>query len=271
MKYSVLMSVYQKEKAEFFKLSLKSMFEQTCPPEQVVVVCDGKLTEELDQVLEDFKRQYPKILTLHRLEENMGTGYAANVGLELCRNELIAKMDSDDIAYMDRCEKQLLEFKRESTLDMLGGYVSEFEGDISNEKAVKKVPEMHKDIMQYAKRRNPFNNQTLMYKKSKAVECGGYTCNTRCEDYDFVSKMLISGAKCRNIPECLVHYRLDAGAYERRKNWKNTVGFVSVRYKNWKRGFCSFADFLIPCIAQMVLFVLPVAFTKKIYTVILRR
>ena len=184
----------------------------------------------------------------------MGTGYAANEGLKLCRNELIAKMDSDDIAYLDRCEKQLAEFEKDEKLDMLGGYVSEFEGSISNEKAVKKVPTSHGDIIKYAKRRNPF-----------------YTCNTRCEDYDFIVKMIMNGAKCQNVPENLVHYRLDSGAYERRKNWKNTVGFVLVRYRNWKRGFCSFTDFLLPCAAQMLLFLLPVAFTKKLYIKVLRK
>lgn len=271
MKYSVLMSVYYKEKAEFFRLSLKSMFEQTCPPEQVVVVCDGELTGELDEVLEDFQKQYPEILTVHRLKENMGIGYAANAGLKLCRNELIAKMDSDDISYTDRCEKQLAEFAKNPTLDMLGGYVSEFEGEISNEKAIKKVPVTYKDIVKYARRRNPFNHQTLMYKKSKVIQCEGYTWYMRCEDYDFITKMIMSGAKCRNLPECLVHYRLDAGAYERRKNWKNTVGFIGVRYKNWRRGFCSFIDFFIPCIVQIGLFLLPISFTKKLYIRYLRR
>ncbi len=271
MKYSVLMSVYNKEKAEFFKLSLKSMFEQTCPPDEVVVVCDGPLTEELDKVLEEFKAIYEDTLVIYKLKQNMGTGFAANTGLELCKNELIAKMDSDDISYPDRCEKQLKMFEKYEKLDMVGGFVSEFEGEIGNEKAVKKVPCRHSEIIRYAKRRNPFNNQTLMYKKSKALECGGYTCNTRCEDYDFVTKMMINGAKCMNIQECLVHYRLDAGAYERRRNWKNTVGFITVRHRNWRRGFCSFFDFVVPCVAQMVLFVLPVSFTKKIYIKFLRK
>ena len=271
MKYSVLMSVYHKETAEFFRLSLQSMFDQTCMPDQVVVICDGPLTEELDKVLEEFEANYPEILLIHRLEKNMGTGYAANIGLQLCRNELIAKMDSDDIAYSERCEKQLKVFQKHPELDLLGGYVSEFETDISNVIAIKKVPVTHKEIRKFARKRNPFNNQTLMYKKSVALACGGYTCNTRCEDYDFVTKMMMHGAKCRNMPECLVHYRLDAGAYERRKNWKNTVGFIGVRYRNWRRGFCSFVDFLIPCVAQLVLLVLPISFTEKLYLKLLRK
>ena len=271
MKYSVLMSVYYKEKADYFKSSLQSMFEQTCPPDQVVVVCDGPLTVELDDVLESFQKNYPQVLTIHRLEKNMGTGYAANTGLMLCRNELIAKMDSDDISYLDRCKKQLAEFEKDPTLDLLGGYISEFEFHISNITAIKKVPLSSKDILHYAKRRNPFNNATLMYKKDAAIKCGGYIRNTRCEDYDFVTRMMMSGAAVKNIPECLVYYRLDAGAYERRRNWKNTVGFIGVRYKNWRRGFSSFIDFLIPCIAQLILLLLPVSFTKKLYLRFLRK
>ncbi len=270
MKYSVLMSVYKGEKAEFFKLSLKSIFEQTKPPEQIVVVCDGRLTRELNSVINKYLKLYPNILTVYRLKNNMGTGYAANIGLKLCRNEIIAKMDSDDVAYTNRCEKQLNEFEKDKNLDMLGGFISEFEGNIENEIAIKKVPLTHKEILKYSKRRNPFNNQTLMYKKSKAIKCGGYTCNTRCEDYDFIVKMIMSGAKCKNLSDVLVHYRLDGGAYERRKNWKNTVGFISVRYKNYKRGFCSFLDFLIPCAVQLLIFILPISFTKKLYLKLLR-
>lgn len=270
LNYSVLMSVYKGEKAEFFELSLKSMLEQTVKPEQIVVVCDGELTEELDTVLDKFSREYVEILDICRLKQNMGTGFAANTGLELCRNELIAKMDSDDIAYPQRCKRQLEEFEKDKELDMLGGYVSEFEGFVENEIAVKKVPLSNDEIVKYAKRRNPFNNQTLMYKKSKALACGGYTCNTRCEDYDFIVKMIMNGAICKNMPVNLVHYRLDGGAYERRRDWKNTKGFVKVRYKNWRRGFCSFFDFLLPCLVQILLFVLPVMFTKKLYLKVLR-
>lgn len=265
------MSVYKGERPEFLKNSIESIVNQTVRSEQIVIVCDGPLTKELNNVLEFFDSQNPGLFTIYRLPKNMGTGYAANIGLKLCRNELIAKMDSDDIAYPDRCEKQLLMFSKHKKLDMLGGYVSEFETYVENEIAVKKVPLNQKDIRNFAKRRNPFNNQTLMYKKSKAIGCGGYTCSTRCEDYDFIVKMLMSGAKCANIPEKLVHYRLDGGAYERRRNWKNTVGFISVRYKNWRRGFCSFFDFILPCVVQMVLFILPVDFTKKLYIKILRQ
>ncbi|MGL4789812.1 MAG: glycosyltransferase [Anaerotignaceae bacterium] len=268
--YTVILSVYSGEKAEFLKKSIDSIVNQTVKPDEFLIICDGPLTEELDKLLFEFEKENPNLFTIHRLETNMGTGYAANIGLKLCKNQLIAKMDSDDIAYSNRCEIQLKEFEKNPQIDMIGGFVSEFEGTPENEMAVKKVPLSHEEILTFAKRRNPFNNQTLMYKKDKAISCGGYTCNTRCEDYDFIVKMILDGAICKNLNQPLVHYRLDGGAYERRRNWKNTKGFIGVRYKNWRRGFSSFMDFLLPCIAQLILFVLPVGITKKFYIKYLR-
>ena len=50
--YSVLMSVYYKEKAEYLELAIESMLNQTVPPEQFVIVEDGPLTDELEQVIQ---------------------------------------------------------------------------------------------------------------------------------------------------------------------------------------------------------------------------
>ena len=50
--YSVLMSVYSGENPEFFAQSLESLYTQTYPADEIVVVCDGELNEQLDGVLE---------------------------------------------------------------------------------------------------------------------------------------------------------------------------------------------------------------------------
>ena len=91
-KYSVLMSVYHKEKAEFFKLAINSMLSQTVPPDEFVLICDGPLTEQLDAVIEAFCGQYPSLFKVIRLEKNMGLGIALGIGLQECSNELVARM-----------------------------------------------------------------------------------------------------------------------------------------------------------------------------------
>ena len=49
--YSILMSVYWKEKAEYLKESIDSMLNQTVMSNDFVIVCDGPLPKELDGVI----------------------------------------------------------------------------------------------------------------------------------------------------------------------------------------------------------------------------
>lgn len=110
--YSVLMSVYSKENPTWLRLAIESMQTQTLPTSDFVLVCDGPLTPELDGVIAEKQRQMGETLTVVRLEKNVGLGNALNEGIKHCRNELVARMDSDDIAYPDRCEKQVAIFNK---------------------------------------------------------------------------------------------------------------------------------------------------------------
>ncbi len=268
--YSVLMSVYAGEKAEFFKQSVDSMLAQTYPTDDFVLVCDGELTEELDELVAHYEENYSFFHVL-RLEEKLGTGGCANEGLKLCKNEYIVKMDSDDIALPERCETSLYCMAKKPDTDILGAYIEEFDSVSGEYIATKKTPLTHKEIMKYARRRNPFNNQTLVYKKSAVEKTGGYSDVKRCEDYDFVVRMLAGGAKGRNIGKVLVRYRVTEGNYERRKNWANTKSFIAVRWRIHKMGFSSLIDFLVPTALQLIIFIMPSKLTGKIYKKLLRK
>ena len=267
-KYSVLMSVYSGEQAEFFYKSIKSILEQTVPTDDFVIVCDGELTDELDDVIAEFQSRYPCINVIR--SEKCGTGMCANKGLKACRHDLIVKMDSDDIAVKNRCELTMTMFARHPELDMVGGYLDEFDSDTGEHIAFKKTPVSNEEIHKYARRRNPFNNQTLCYRKSSALKIGGYSDIPRCEDYEFVVKMLMAGAIGRNIPKVLVNYRVNKGNLERRSNWVNTKAFIKVRFWMLRKRFSSAADFIIPCGVQLFMFLLPSALTGVIYKRFLR-
>lgn len=268
--YSVLMSVYAGEQAEFFKKSVDSMLSQTLPTDDFVLVCDGELTAELDELVERYEAENSCFHVL-RLDKKAGTGGCANEGLALCKNEYIVKMDSDDIALPNRCEVSMKYLAKHPETDILGAFIEEFDSESGEYIATKKTPQSHEEIMRYARRRNPFNNQTLVYKRSAAQEIGGYSDIKRCEDYDFVVRMLASGAKGRNIGRVLVRYRVTKGNYERRKNWANTRSFIKVRWRIHKMGFSSFMDFLVPTMMQLVIFIMPARLTGAIYKKLLRR
>ena len=267
--YSVLMSVYKGEKPEFLRECIDSMLEQTFAPDDFVLVCDGPLTKELDNVISEYEHKHECFRVLRR-PENMGVGYCANEGLKMCRNEYIVKMDSDDIALPERCELSMYMMAKHPGVDMLGAYISEFDSDTGEEIAVRKTPTGDSAIRKYARRRNPFNNPTLVYKKSWVEKIGGYTTVRRCEDYDFVVRMLAAGAVGRNIPKVLVRYRVNGGNYDRRRNWANTRSFIAVRWKIYRSGFSGLWDFTVTTAAQLVMFLLPSSLTGRFYKKLLR-
>lgn len=269
--YTVSMSVYAGEKPEFLRQSLDSMLAQTHPCRELILVCDGKLNSGLDGVIAEYEGSHSDLMRVIRMEKNCGVGACANAAIEAASTEYILKMDSDDIAMPDRCEKQLRLMAEDPQLDMCGAYIEEFDSDSGEPIAVKRTPVENEEIRQYAKRRNPFNNQTLVYKRAAAVKIGGYTTVSRCEDYDFVVRMLRSGAVGANIPEVLVRYRVTPENLTRRRNKKNTGSFISVRWRIFRSGYSSFLDFLIPCAAQIALFILPESLTGKLYKKFLRK
>lgn len=269
--YSVLMSVYINDNPQYFKTAVESMLNQSLKPNQIVIVCDGVLNKNHNAIIRDFENMYDGLITIVRISKNSGLWNALNEGLKHCRNEFVARMDSDDISLPYRCMVQMLEFKQNKNLDYVGSYATEFIENTENTVSVRRVPLTGAEIGKYAKMRNPFNHPTVMYKKSTVIGCGGYRKMKRCEDYDLAVRLIMSGAICENIPESLLYYRLTEDTFNRRKNWNNTKGFIYVRFLNWRRSFSSFLDFLIPSCMQIVLCFMPVWATKWFYQMILRK
>lgn len=215
MQYSVLMSVYAKENPDYLILSMDSMFKQTVAPDEFVLVCDGPLTPELNAVVERFSQQYPSSFQILRLERNQGLGLALQAGVNACRNNLIARMDSDDIAFPDRCERQLAVFEKDA-VDIVGGTVFEFDGVPSNIYARRITPETHGEILRFAAKRNPFNHPSVMFRKETIIAAGNYQDISLFEDYHLWLRVLRNGGQCYNIQEPLVNMRAGESLYARR-------------------------------------------------------
>ena len=269
--YSVLITVYKKDNPQYFSLALESIINQSIKPEQIVLVCDGELTKQHDLIIKKFEADNPELFTTIRLKKNQGLWNALNVGLENCRNSIVARMDADDIAVSNRCETQLKEFEKDKKLEYLGSYAKEFIGDINNVVSIRKVPLNQKDIKKYARTRNPFNHPTVMYKADSVRKIGGYMKMNRCEDYELAVRLIMNKAVCRNIPKCLLYYRLTEDTFNRRKNWNNTKGFIYVRYLSWRKGFTYFYEFAGMTVLQILLFVMPKFVTILFYQKILRK
>ena len=182
MKFSVLMSIYKKEEPKYFSEALESVLNQTVMPNEIVIIEDGILTKELQDVIIKYKEKYPDIIKNYPLKENKGLGLALNYGVTKCKHNLIARMDTDDIALPTRFEKQLEIFEKNPSYDIVGGNILEFaEGtNITNTRI---VPEKKEEIYKYAKKRNPMNHVTVMFKKDTILEVGNYENLPYFEDY----------------------------------------------------------------------------------------
>lgn len=218
LKYSVLMSIYYKEKPEYLRESIISMLEQTVVPDEIVLVKDGKLTNQLESVIDEFRDN--EVLKIVALEENVGLGKALNIGLNECKNELIARMDTDDISLSNRCEKQLEKFYEDNNLSVVGSAVAEFIDKPSNVIAYKTAKIEHKEIKQQMKFRNPINHPSVMFKKSHVLKVGSYEHWFLNEDYYLWIRMIQQGFMFENINEPLVKMRITNETYLRRGGWK---------------------------------------------------
>lgn len=262
--YSVLMNVYALEKPEHFARALGSMTAQTLPPDEVTIVCDGPLTAELDAVLEQCEAEHPGLLNVVRFPEHQGIGICNNRGLEACRNDIVVRMDSDDISEPDRCEKELAEFAADPSLDIVSGYILEFEQD-ENQGFLRTVPTEREEVLRYARRRMPFSNVTIAYRRSLVLKCGGYRDLSRAEDYDMAARMLMAGANFKTLPELLVRVRVNADAFKRRKDWNHIRSLIGVRWGLYRMGFTSLWDFVVMAGSHLVSLLMPERLIRWLY------
>lgn len=248
--YSVLMSVYHKEKPEYLKQAIESIQAQTLPTNDFVLVCDGPLNDALDKVITNKQQEMGTSLNVVCLAKNGGLGNALNEGIKHCKNELVARMDSDDIAYPDRCEKQIAVFNTHPEVSICSGIVEEFTTNLDIADTKRVPPETSVEIVEFAKKRNPFNHPCVMYKKSAVEAVGSYQDFYLLEDYYLWLRMLMVGYQGYNIQEPLLHMRAGSDMYLRRAGWKYAKTQVRLFKFMKSQGFIGEEQYIKSCVIR---------------------
>ncbi|MCT8569598.1 glycosyltransferase [Glaesserella parasuis] len=259
MKFSVLMSLYFKEKSKYLTECFESLKNQTVRADEIVVVFDGAITPELEQVMQNFAEILP--LNIVRLEQNQGLGKALNHGLTHCRNEWVFRMDTDDICIPERFEKQIAFIEQNPDTIIFGGQIAEFGSDINDIVSYRRVPTETKAIVEFTQKRCPFNHMTVAYQKNAVLECGGY--QDLQEDYYLWIKLVALGKKVANLPEVLVYARIGNGMVGRRRGiaqakaeWRLFKLKHQVGMQNIVSGFITFTMRVVPRLLPTVLLTL---------------
>lgn len=269
--FSVLMSLYIKEKPEYARQCFDSLLSQTVKASEWVIVEDGPLTLELYELLEEYEEKNPGLIKRVPIKVNGGLGPALAKGIQYCSNELVARMDTDDIARSDRFEKQLKQFIKYPQLDICGSWITEFEDDPKNIVAKRQVPLKESEIRKYQRKRDAFNHVTVMYRKSSVLAAGNYQNAPLMEDTMLWANMLMHNARCLNIGDYLVNVRIGKDMYDRRGGWTYFKKYRDGRRMVLSTGYISQMDYLETVAVQLIVALMPSSLRSWVFKDILHR
>lgn len=270
-KLSVLMSVYIKEKPEYVEECFQSLLRQTVQANEWIVVEDGPLSNEMYALIDKYQSEYPGLIKRVPLKDNKGLGQALGAGVSECSNELIARMDTDDIAREDRFEKQLAVFGDKLDLDICGSNIDEFEDFPEQIVAHRNVPLTDTEIKKYQKRRDAFNHMTVMFKKTAVLRAGNYQSCPLMEDTYLWVRMIQSGIQAVNIGEPLVYARIGKDMYERRGGWSYFLKYREGRRKVYETGYIGKMDYFYTLAIQLIVALVPGKIRGGIFKKLLHR
>lgn len=242
--FSVLISVYKYDKPDFFRDALDSITKkQTIMPSEIVLIVDGPVDKRISAVITSIDKECPGLIKIIRLPINQGLGIALQKGLELASNEIVIRMDSDDVAVPNRFEKQVQFMESHPEIAICGGQIEEFIDDESNIVGRRIVPCSDGDIRNYMKSRCPFNHMTVAFRRSEVLRVGNYQPWFWNEDYYLWLRMMLAGCKFSNLPDTLVHVRVGKDMYARRGGLKYFKSEASLQKYMWDNGVISFPQY----------------------------
>lgn len=263
IKFTVLQSVYKNDKPQFLDECFNSIMKSTIQPEKIVLVKDGKIGDDLLSTINNWKNKLP--IDFVGYEENKGLAYALNYGLQFVETEYVARMDSDDIVYLDRFEKQINFLEKNPDIVLLSGYIDEFNEDSNKIISTRKVPLQYDDIKNYLKKRNAFNHMAVIFKKSAVIDSGSYQIVPFFEDYDLWIRMIQKGYVVANIPEKLIKARIGNDMIGRRHGIAYSKHELFFFKRQLKTGFINKNEFLKLCVLRLPVRLLPKRILQKIY------
>ena len=268
MKFSALGSVYAKENPIFLNKALESLFKQTLPANEVVLVHDGILTEGLYDSLGKWKDKLPlKEVVI----DHSGLAAALNAGLKACSYDLVARFDSDDINRTNRFQVQVGHLEANPDVCVLSSNVGEFYQEPGDGGGVRKVPKNHSSILRYAKVRSPINHPAVVFRKSSMEAVKEYPLNFfHIEDYALWLKLLAEKNKFENIDRVLVDVRVGNNMIARRRGFSYLKAEFKIYRLKRKLGFNSKTEGMFVFLARCLPRLLPRQFLRIIYGVLLR-
>ena len=268
-KFSVVLSVYRGDELSNLEEAIKSVSFQSLKPSEILIGIDGPIKKEISEYLESL-RQNP-LFKIIEFKENRGLSTTRKSLIEQTSQEIIAVMDSDDISRPERFEKQL-QILAKNDLDVVGGWIEEFEDNPKDNGAIRKVPDTSVEIIKLSKWRTPINHVTLMFKKEPYLEVGGYAEDmSYSEDWHLLVRMIQNKAKIYNLQEVLVDVRIDQQTFKRRRSKRQIKTDRDLIFWMYQINHIGVIELVFNIIFRTLYAFLPLKIAKKVYKRILRK
>lgn len=263
LQFSVLLSVYHKEIPSYLEAALFSIWDsQLLKPSQIVLVKDGLLTPELELIVGRWKSRLGDTLCVVPIANNVGLASALNMGLQFCEYDLVARMDTDDIAKPIRFQRQVNFMSENPWVSASSSFIEEFDGS-GKIISIRKLPFSSEAVSSFAKQRSPLSHPAVIFKKSAVLEVGGYP-EIYPEDYLLWVKMIMNGCKLANIPEVLLSMRTDR-SFITRRGYEFLKGEIKIYQYMRSKGFISYFEYYKIILIRSVLRLSPDFFKVLLY------
>lgn len=266
--FTVLMSVYGKEKSEYLDMALESVYNNTYLPDEILLIEDGPLTKELYKIIDKYKKN--NNFKIIKLKNNVGLGKALDVGVKQSKNNIIIRMDSDDVSYDNRFEKQIKFLRENPEIKILGTNSIEFIKQIGDCKIYRKYPEKCNEIKKFSKRRCPFLHPTIAFYKDIVEEVGGYKDLPFFEDY-YLFLRIIKKYRGWNLQEPLLYFRSNNETFKRRGGISYIVKEYTALSIFYKENLINLRYFISNFILRFFVRIVGNGLRSKIYKIFLRK
>ncbi|MCT4716363.1 glycosyltransferase [Enterobacteriaceae bacterium H18W14] len=270
--FSVLISVFKNDDPRYLQVALQSVFDlQTLKPEQIVIVADGQLQPIQRDVIDKFIKDVREgVVTFVQLPKNIGLAAALNEGLLHCRNELVARMDADDISLSTRFEKQIEFMNNHPDIDVCGTLIDEIDTETEVYISTRKVPLHHDDIVNFAKKRSAVSHPSVIFRKSKVLAVGGYPLFRKSQDFALWSLLIVNNARFANLSEILLKMRSGHDLMARRGLAYLKYEYQVISFQH-QIGFITTGQFLKFAMLRTFFRIMPSGLKKGLYKIVRKR
>lgn len=268
--YTVIMSIYIKVNPNYLKESIDSIVNQSFKPKKIILIKDGKLSDEQNFIIDNFNNNYKNLFDIYEFNDNKGAGYAYNFALDKCITKWAAIMDSDDIADLHKFEKQMNYLNQHKNIDLIASNAVEFIDRKDNIISTRIMPQNNEEIVKFAHGRCPIIQPTAIFNVKSVIDAGSYQHSPLTEDYDLYIRMIMNGCRFYTYQEILYYIRTSEDFFKRRGGMKYLKPILSFKYKYLKNGFFSTKQFLKTFLSSLVVSLMPNKMRTFIYKKFLR-